>query len=397
MQKKFRWLVLALSVTLALWLMAPPALAQEGSVSLPVLFSGNLTGVIIEKGGKVSLDLKVTNKGKTAQPVDLRVASAPPGWTVGFRSRFPAYELSQVYLPADDFVTLEFYAEPPQDVPESTYKFTLEARPADGSVLPLPITVGVRQKAGAVTGVKLAAREPTLSGPSDRSFEFRLDLTNGTPEDRSFDLTATVPQGWSVNFKPEFESKTISTISLKKDETKGIIAEVTSPYRVAPDKYPAKVGVRSGNQSAEQELEVAVTGTYTLSLGTSTGLLNTKAIAGRPSPFTMSVQNQGTDMLKSINLSPSKPAEWQVNFDPDRIEQLQAGESRDVNVEIIPVEKAIPGDYMITIFASSDKASKQMDIRTTVSTPTTWGLVGVIIVVVVIGAVVGLFVRLGRR
>jgi uncharacterized membrane protein len=52
---------------------------------------------------------------------------------------------------------------------------------------------------------------------------------------------------------------------------------------------------------------------------------------------------------------------------------------------------------MLTLNASSEKASDKIELRVTVETPTIWGIVGIGIIVVVIIAVAIIFTRLGRR
>jgi uncharacterized membrane protein len=87
-----------------------------------------------------------------------------------------------------------------------------------------------------------------------------------------------------------------------------------------------------------------------------------------------------------------------MKFNPDKIDSLAIGARRDVDVAITPSAKAIAGDYMVSLTASADAAMGQsLDIRTTVVSPSSWGWVGVGIVVAVVAGLVYLFMRLGRR
>ena len=62
-----------------------------------------------------------------------------------------------------------------------------------------------------------------------------------------------------------------------------------------------------------------------------------------------------------------------------------------------PQGKTIAGDYMINFKADTGTISQTMDVRVTVLTPTIWGWVGIIIIVVVIAGLAVLFMKLGRR
>jgi uncharacterized membrane protein len=57
----------------------------------------------------------------------------------------------------------------------------------------------------------------------------------------------------------------------------------------------------------------------------------------------------------------------------------------------------IPGDYMVRVTASNPQVNEQTGVRVTVSTPTTWGLVGLGIVALSIGGLYGVFRRFSRR
>ena len=70
---------------------------------------------------------------------------------------------------------------------------------------------------------------------------------------------------------------------------------------------------------------------------------------------------------------------------------------QEVSVSIHPSEKAIAGDYMLNLTASSGAASDTEKFRVTVETSTIWGLAGLGVIaasVIVLGVSV---TRYGRR
>jgi len=132
-------------------------------------------------------------------------------------------------------------------------------------------------------------------------------------------------------------------------------------------------------------------------VGEVSGLLNTTATAGKPAPITLLIANIGSAPLETVSFSSIKPDGWDVTFNPEKLDSFAAGAGRAIDVAIEPAGKTIAGDYSITLLVSSDQASDSLDFRVTVETPTTWGWVGVAIVIIVIAALIGIFVRLRRR
>jgi len=58
---------------------------------------------------------------------------------------------------------------------------------------------------------------------------------------------------------------------------------------------------------------------------------------------------------------------------------------------------AIPGDYEITLRGRSEDATDTVVLRVTVDQSTIWGWLGIVLVIAVLGALMGLFWKLGRR
>jgi uncharacterized membrane protein len=87
-----------------------------------------------------------------------------------------------------------------------------------------------------------------------------------------------------------------------------------------------------------------------------------------------------------------------VTFSPDKVTSLAAGQTQQENIVITPPEgKTVAGDYIITLYASNAQVSENLDIRVTVETPSIWGILSIVIIVVVIAGLAFLFLKLGRR
>ena len=395
------WLRMALLLAVMGWVLAPAAVAgQQLTLTAPFL------SVVVDRGEEVKLPFTVENLSETPQTVNVSIPLAPEGWMVVVEREFPRLEVRRVYLTAPDAqaeldeqtnrTELQFRAKPSSSVKPGDYTFAIKATTESGTAASLQLTVFVGGEE-ASGGVSIESQFPVLRAASGTAFEFKVDVQNNVGEDRTFELSSVAPAGWQIGFEPEFERKQVTTISMKSGRTQGLKVSATPPPRVEAGTFPITVVVRSGDAEAEMELQAVVTGTYDILLGTATGRLNTKVTAGQASPFTMIVANGGSAQLADISFFAGKPDGWEVTFSPERIDILDSQEPREVNLEISAPDKTIPGDYSLSVAASSLLASDDVEVRVTVLATTVWGWVGLGIVVVVLAALGGVLVRLGRR
>jgi uncharacterized membrane protein len=108
--------------------------------------------------------------------------------------------------------------------------------------------------------------------------------------------------------------------------------------------------------------------------------------------------NSGTAAVENITFSSIKPEGWEITYNPEEVDLLEAGLAQEVDVVIAPPSKAIAGDYSVTLYADGKQYSADyLTLRVTVQTSTIWGGAGVAIVVAVIAGLIVMFMRLGRR
>lgn len=109
---------------------------------------------------------------------------------------------------------------------------------------------------------------------------------------------------------------------------------------------------------------------HTLALAPLTERYNTEAIAGKDNHFFIEVESLGTAAIDNINFSSDNPTGWTIDFSPDKIDLLEAGDSQIVDINIKPPTATRVGDYIVTFQASGEQASAEdIDIRVTVKSP----------------------------
>jgi uncharacterized membrane protein len=118
---------------------------------------------------------------------------------------------------------------------------------------------------------------------------------------------------------------------------------------------------------------------------------------GKAANLSIYVKNTGSATNHDISFVSFKPENWKVSFKPERIDAIEAGDFKQVEVTITPGEEALVGDYSTALNVKGEKASDDIEFRVTVKASTAWGWVGIGIIVFVISGLCGLFVYLGRR
>jgi uncharacterized membrane protein len=86
-----------------------------------------------------------------------------------------------------------------------------------------------------------------------------------------------------------------------------------------------------------------------------------------------------------------------VSFEPKEIPLLAPNGEEKVAALVTPSEKALAGDYMLSVRASGDGASESVNYRVTVVTSTMWGIVGLGVIAASLLVLLGAVGRFGRR
>ncbi|MFH0845473.1 MAG: NEW3 domain-containing protein [Pseudomonadota bacterium] len=356
------------------------------------------TGVILQQGEDVNIDLTVINFGRQAEDIDISLPSVPKGWTAWIKTY--SYGVTGVHVESDKSKSLTLRAEQKEDIQPGKYTLTIKGQTTDGKLASsghVVITVTEKVKEKKPKGVNLATSYPVLQGPTDAKFEFSLEVESKLEKDTIFNLTAQAPKDWEVNFKPAYEEKYISSLRIKADRSETMAVAVKPHPLAQPGKYAIKVKVSAEKAEAEVELVIVLTGTYKIEAGTADGLLSLNAMQGKKANLSFYVKNMGSATQNNVKFLSFKPENWKVEFRPEKIDTLPPGELKQVEALITPADQALVGDYSVTLSVEGEKSSKNMEMRVTVRASTVWGWIGIGIIVIVIAGLVTLFVKIGRR
>ena len=349
----------------------------HASDSVPSVFLYSpYTKISVSPGTSIDYKIDLINNSDAPVNADLSVTGLPASWKRELKSG--GWNINKLAVLPNEKKDFNLKLEVPLKINKGSYNFTVFAGDCQ-----LPLTVTVAQQGTYQT--EFTTDQPNMQGNSKSTFTFNAVLKNQTADQQLYALMSNAPRGWNVIFKPNYKQATSAQVEANASQNVSI--DVTPPANVEAGNYKISVRAVAGNTSADLDLEVVVTG----------GLLSTEITAGDVKRLELVVRNTGSSLLKDIQLSSGKPTDWEVSFEPAKIEMLKAGETTTVTAVMKASKKALPGDYIATMEARTPEVNATAQFRIAVKTPMLWGWVGILVIVVAVGGVYYLFRKYGRR
>ena len=379
----------ALSISFALAVTLLPALVPGTLAAQGLSLRTDFPSVTVTPGTQVSIDIDVdANEDAT---VALSLSGVPANWTAELHGG--GYVVGAVFVDGNDPTTVRLDVDVPSDA-SGTTRINVRAS-ATGTTADLPIDITAQVGAGGE--VTLTTDVVALQGPASDTFTFTTTLKNDKEEDLTFTTTAEGPLDWDVEAKATAQSNAVTAV-VKAGAVAQITVTATGPDDVVAGDYPIKLTVVAGEETLTQDLTARVTGSYTLTLATKTGVLSTRGSAGGVTDQTFTITNTGSAPLSNVVMTSTPPGEWKVEFEPASTETLAAGASVDVVAHITPTGDAIAGDYTIDFRAASDESDDDSaEVRFTVEASILGAIIGAGLIVAAIGGLYWVFRRYGRR
>jgi len=382
------WAVLFLLALLIALIGPVPARAQEGQ---GLLLFCDYPARVAELGETVTFNLTLRLTASTPQTVYLDVKGLPEGWEATFRGG--GNVVRAVFVEPGKDATVSLRVVVPENVPGDTYRWTVVAHGEGVSAeFPLEVTVAAKLPPRLSLSVDL----PTLRGSATTTFRYDANLKNEGDEETTVNLQASAPQGFLVSFR--YMGQEVTSLPVGANESKRISIEARPYAQIPAGTYPIEVAALGGESEARVSLVAEVTGQPDLTITTPDERLSTQVYTGRETPVRLVVQNNGSAPALNVELSASAPSGWSVRFEPDRIQEIPVGQQVEVTMHVKPADKAVAGDYMLTVRARPQEGGyESADFRITVLTSTLWGVVGILLIAVAVAVVGWAVMRFGRR
>jgi uncharacterized membrane protein len=377
-------LALAVSMVSVATALAVVPVAAAGSITVTTPYPA----VAVAPGASVNLDVSITTTG--GGRVNVSVTGTPPDWTATLRGS--SYAVDSVDTTANTAAKISLDVTVPATATSGTNHLNVVARQGS-AISTLPIDIRIEPNVAG--SIAMTTDTPSLKGASDASFSFTLTLKNDTPDDQTFTVASTGPDGWTITTQVGSAAQAASVV-IAAGATSSVTVTAKPASDAAAGKYPIAVDATAGTMTAHTDLSVEITGSYNISLSTVDGNLTANASAGNPSSLTLVLTNSGTSAVQGAAMTATAPTGWTVTFDPATVDVPAGGTANSV-AHLTPSSDAVAGDYVTTFKATASTANASADIRVTVETSLLWGAVGIAIIALVLIGLLWVFRQYGRR
>ena len=344
------------------------------------------TQISVPPGESIDYSVDVINGNEGVEDLNVSVSGIPSGWNYELKSG--GWKIGQISVLPGEKKTLSLKVDVPVQVNKGSYSFRINA---GSHSLPLTIVVSAQ----GTYKTEFTTDQANMEGQASATFAYNANLRNRTAEEQLYALTSNAPRGWTVSFRAN--GKQVTSVEVAPNATTNVSIEVKPPASIGTGAFKIPIRAFTASTSAELDFEAVITGSYTMELTTPTGLLSSSITAGDVKKIELEVRNTGSSELKEIEFSSGKPADWEVIFEPVKVESLIAGSSTTVTAVVKASRKAIPGDYVVKMTARVSETSSTADFRMSVKTSMLWGWAGILVIAAVLGGVYYLFRKYGRR
>ncbi|MCW5688381.1 MAG: hypothetical protein KIT76_07535 [Pseudolabrys sp.] len=385
---KYRLLVIAA----ALCAFAAPAFAADTHDVKGLYLLTDYPAVTVQPGATSTVNIKLHNYDMAPERLALSVNGVPKGWTATLLGG--GQPIAAAMPAADDTTTIDLRLDVPKDAQIGTQTITVNA---DGPNTHIALPVAVTLAKQLPAKLSLSSQLPELRGNAHSSFEYTFTIKNDSGKKLLVSLAAQAPNNFDTAFTEAYGTQQLTAIPVDAGKTKDVKLKVTPPDNVDAGHYPVKVNVVADDAKASSEVALDITGQPKLSLAGRDGLLSAAATAGKQSSVPVVISNTGTAPAENVKLSSNAPSGWKVTFEPKSIERIAPNQHAQVQALITPPAKAIAGDYVTGLTASTHGETGSASFRVAVTTSTMWGIAGAGLIGAALLIMVGAVARFGRR
>jgi uncharacterized membrane protein len=375
---------------------ANAGMAQQTSEQAPQIkglyLLTDYPALTVQSGGTAAVALRLHNYGLPPERLALSVEGVPQGWTATILGGGQPVAAAMPATGKD--VALQLRLDVPANAAAGPHTLTVNARGGSQNIsLPIAVSLGKDLPAKLTLEPKL----PALRGTPRSSFEYQMTVKNDSGRNLLVSLGAKAPQNFSTTFTEAYGSQELSSLPIEAGQSKDIKLTVRPPAQIGAGKFPVAVSVSAEGVSADAQVMMEIIGQPQLRLSGRDGVVSARAEAGNQTSIPIVVANEGTAPAQGIELSGTAPSGWKIEFDPKQIEQIAPGQRAEAQLLLTPSNKALAGDYMTSLRASSRGETASSDFRIAVATSTYWGMAGAGIIGIALLIMVGAIARYGRR
>ncbi|MEM2929508.1 MAG: NEW3 domain-containing protein [Thermoproteota archaeon] len=349
----------------------PIAQAQPGST---VVFDLTVRNVLSERlTGTISLEL-------------------PAGWT-GSVVKNDGSVLYGVSLGSGESVNVRAKIDVPVDVASGSYETTVFFKTKDfDSTFPLTVIV-----VKGVPKLKLRTDTPYVDAYSGGTANYLIEVENIGDSDGVVSISLTgLPSGYNWVVK-DSSGSVVSKLYAKAGEVKKLNMIVSIPPLAEPDLLSIVLEANTNSSIDRLNLGLGILGWYSVTYVTQNFYCETTA--GDPIVFQIEVKNTGYSSLSNLKLDVSDvPSGFNIKIDPSIVSLLKPQENAVFSLTITSDADISAGDYYANLSLKADQSQAvTRSIHIYVKQRGEVVLIGVLIVVIMVGAMLLIYRRYGRR
>jgi uncharacterized membrane protein len=200
---------------------------------------------------------------------------------------------------------------------------------------------------------------PSIDAQVGKSVTFSIQLNNTTQVWQQLNLSVDGPSDWTPTFNSG--GYTINSVMVEPGKSQTVDLNLKSPANAKIQDYSFVVKGVNQDGVAMKELHLTVTLQKQVSQGgvaLTTQYPNIRGQASAGFTFKVTLNNQSAQD-RTINVSATAPANWQVVFKPSYETtqvtsfSVKAGATQDIDVTVTPPSDAKADSYKITMDAAS--------------------------------------------
>lgn len=372
---------------------AAPARAEETPRDIKGLYLvTDYPAVTVRPGTTSTISLRLQNYNLPPERLELAVSGVPAGWTATLLGG--GQPVAAAMAATNGSASLQLRLDVPANAAMGTQTMTVTAQ-GQGANVSLPIAVTLAKDLPAKLSVQ--PQLPELRGTAKSSFEYQIAVKNDSGKRLVVALAADAPRNFETSFTEQYGSQELNAVPIEAGQSKDVKLKVRPPNTIGAGRYPVAMRATAEDANAKADVVLEVTGQPKLDIAGRDGSVSARAEAGKETSIPVLITNSGTAPADQIELSGSGPSGWKITFEPKQIDRIAAGQNQEVQALITPAAKAIAGDFVTTLRATSRGESASSNFRITVTTSPMWGIAGVGIIGVALLVMVGAVARFGRR
>jgi uncharacterized membrane protein len=311
------------------------------------------------------------------------------GWSTHYE--YNGKQINQIYVPGSDKRTVNLVVETSYSSPINTHSISANV---DSKSLGLSVTI-----TSVNSSVSVSAQVSTVIGSIGSSADYTLLLENVQGQDNEYRLSVDgLPDGWYYKFKESAQSASeLAEVIVSASSIKSLILQITPLLSATEGDYnfTAIVTTPDGNEITK-DLTLRLKGSVSMSAASDTYAYDAKP--GESFNIPVYVTNNGKGQaLTGVYLDVSAPSGWTVSTSPTQYNSIKAGETQLFTISLVPPANIVASDYQVEVNVVSDQQKTTETYRITVSTSSIVPYIGGAIVLVIVGGLVLMYRKYGRR